>query len=339
MASKLSGRFCMMINIDLVIPWVDGSDPAWLEEKNKYLKHKSINSGFYQDHGTMRYWFRCVEKNMPWIRYVFFITWGHTPEWLVTDHPKLKIINHKDYLPNEFIPTFNPNPLNLNLHRIKELSEHFIYAEDDIFFLGKQCPEDFFSDEGLPKDYLWLRPITEQFDGDFAHIMLNNLMFINRHFSMKNILPGSEDLLFSSAYPEKVKEDNNKLRSFAKFPGFKESHLAYAFLKSSFEEVWKMYAMPLYISSMHKFRSISDLTNSVVRDYQLVKGKFVPFYPKGRYFRDTASADLADLILDPNTSMICINESAKEEGYPEQMRIIKSCLEQKLPIPSSFEKY
>mgnify|MGYP005817165505 CR=1 FL=1 len=27
--------------IDIVIPWVDGNDPEWLAEKNKYKKRKS----------------------------------------------------------------------------------------------------------------------------------------------------------------------------------------------------------------------------------------------------------------------------------------------------------
>lgn len=338
MAIKLSGRFCNMKDIDLVIPWVDGSDPAWQEQKNKYLKHKETNEAFYRDYGLMRYWFRCVEKNMPWIRYIFFITWGHTPKWLDTDHPKIRIVKHKDYMPPEFLPTFSINPISLNIHRIEGLSEQFIYAEDDIFFIGRQRPEDFFSEEGLPRDYLWLRPISEQFDGDYAHMMLNNLLFINRHVGMPGSVSDSNDLLFSSGYPEQVAYENKKFLSLKKFPGFKETHLAYAFLKSSFEELWKMDEMPLFMSSMHKFRSISDLTACLVRDYQLAKGRFDPFYPEHRYYRDTASSDLEELILDQDTSMICINESGKEDNYDERMEAISACFEKRFPEPSSFEK-
>ena len=43
--------------IDFVIAWVDGSDPEWLKEKNKYSKEKvdisnSINR--YRDMGILK---------------------------------------------------------------------------------------------------------------------------------------------------------------------------------------------------------------------------------------------------------------------------------------------
>lgn len=53
--------------IDFVIPWVDGSDPNWISEFNKYSP-ESKKSGSdsraerYQDYGLLRYWFRGVEK-------------------------------------------------------------------------------------------------------------------------------------------------------------------------------------------------------------------------------------------------------------------------------------
>ena len=326
-----------MNNIDLVIPWVDGSDPEWQAQKSKYLKRKSSNDGFYRDNGLLRYWFRSVEKNMPWIRNLFFVTYGHLPDWLNTAHPKLRIINHADYLLPEFLPTFSVIPINLNLHRIEGLSEHFIYAEDDIFFVGKQRPEDFFSDEGIPKDFLWLMPVTEQFSGDFIHIMLNNVMFLNKHFDMQSCMTGMETALFSDAYPGKVKEENKKYLSLTRFPGFKETHLAYPLLKSSFEELWKKDTMSFYTTSMHKFRSVADINIALIRDYQLVKGKFEPFYPQGRYFRDTASQDIIKLLLDENTSMICINES-NNAGYSEEKEAeICSCFEKRFPEASSFE--
>jgi len=61
--------------IDFVIAWVDGSDPAWLEEKNKYSPKKedvtnAINR--YRDMGVLRYWFRAVEKFAPWVNQIHF---------------------------------------------------------------------------------------------------------------------------------------------------------------------------------------------------------------------------------------------------------------------------
>ena len=89
--------------IDFVIMWVDGSDPAWLEEKNKYLEKKIDTSNAinrYRDMGLLKYWFRGVEKLTPWVNKVHFVTWGHIPSWLNTNNPKLNIVKHEDFIPN-----------------------------------------------------------------------------------------------------------------------------------------------------------------------------------------------------------------------------------------------
>ena len=87
----------MREKIDFVIMWVDGSDPKWLAEKNKYSEKKvSIDDGInrYRDMNLLKYWFRGVEKYTPWVNKIYFVTWGHLPEWLDTSNPKLVIVNH-----------------------------------------------------------------------------------------------------------------------------------------------------------------------------------------------------------------------------------------------------
>ena len=94
--------------IDIVIPWVDGSDPAWLKEKRIYLKDNktTVLEHNFRDWGLLKYWFRGVEKNLPWVRKIYFVTWGHLPTWLNTDNPKLVVVNHRDYIPVDYLPTF-----------------------------------------------------------------------------------------------------------------------------------------------------------------------------------------------------------------------------------------
>ena len=129
------------MDIDFVIIWVDGSDKKWLHEKNKYQKN-SINIDAeinrYRDWDNLKYWFRGVEKYAPWVNNIFFVTWGHIPSWLNTNNPKLKIIKHTDFIPKEYLPTFSANPIELNLHRIEELSENFVFFNDD-FFVSISC--------------------------------------------------------------------------------------------------------------------------------------------------------------------------------------------------------
>ena len=60
--------------IDLVLPWVDGSDPLWLAEKNKYDINHEVSKVRYESWDNLQYIFRGIEQYMPWIHKVFFVT-------------------------------------------------------------------------------------------------------------------------------------------------------------------------------------------------------------------------------------------------------------------------
>lgn len=89
------------MKIDFVIPWVDGTDLEWINEKNKYLpedqKKLSTSEERYRSWDNLQYWFRGVEKFAPWVNHIYFVTWGHIPKWLNVSHEKLVIVKHQDY--------------------------------------------------------------------------------------------------------------------------------------------------------------------------------------------------------------------------------------------------
>src|SRR5574344_1149949 len=134
--------------IDFVIPWVDGTDENWILEKNKFDNMNDINldngESRYRDWQLLKYWFRGVEKYAPWVHKIYFITWGHIPNWLNVNNEKIVIVNHKDYIPDKYLPTFNSHTIELNMHRIKNLSENFVYFNDDTFIINKVDQNDFF---------------------------------------------------------------------------------------------------------------------------------------------------------------------------------------------------
>ena len=113
-----------MEKIDFVISWVDGNDKEWQKEREKYIvENNNDNSDVrYRNWDNLKYWFRGVEKFAPFVNKIYFITYGHLPEWLNVNNPKLVIVNHKDYIPEKYLPTFNSHTIELNLHRIKGLS-------------------------------------------------------------------------------------------------------------------------------------------------------------------------------------------------------------------------
>lgn len=126
---------------DFVLLWVDGADPAWREEKRRALHRVGHAAAMqmddrearYREWGLLRYWFRGVERFAPWVRTIHFVTWGHLPPWLNTQHPKLHIVSHADYIPAAYLPTFNSNTIEWNFHRIPGLSERFVLFNDDFF--------------------------------------------------------------------------------------------------------------------------------------------------------------------------------------------------------------
>ena len=114
--------------IDIVVPWVDGSDPEFIREKQAVTGHfadlgeEIDGEQRYRDYGILNYWFRMIEKHAPWVNNVYLITNGQKPDWLNLDHPKLKLVTHKEFMPNEYLPTYNSAAIELNLHRIEGLS-------------------------------------------------------------------------------------------------------------------------------------------------------------------------------------------------------------------------
>lgn len=193
--------------IDFVITWVDGSDPAWQQEKRKTLEACGLKSAAddrkerYRDWDNLQYWFRGVEQFAPWVRKVHFVTWGHLPEWLNTSAPKLNIVNHEDFIPKEFRPTFNSHTIEWNLHRIQGLSERFVYFNDDMFLLDKVNPRDFFQGE-KPVDMLALQPDVANIDNAvMPYIYLNNAMVLAKYFKKYENVKKQPGAYFHIGYP------------------------------------------------------------------------------------------------------------------------------------------
>jgi hypothetical protein len=100
------------MDIDFVITWVDMDDPKWQAEFAKYSGKKEntkngVSEARFRDYGFLKYWFRGVEKFAPWVRKIHFVTSGQKPDWLDANNPKINLVNHKDYIPAQFLPTYN----------------------------------------------------------------------------------------------------------------------------------------------------------------------------------------------------------------------------------------
>ena len=337
--------------IDFVVTWVDNTDSAWLTEKKKYEQQLGVaacqeNNGEerYRDWDFFRYWFRAVEKYAPWVRNVYLVTYGHIPKWLNTSAPKLRVVNHEDFIPDKYLPVFSCNPIELNLYRIEGLSEHFVYFNDDMFLNKPVIPEDFFRG-GKPNYAALANPIRNDSNCGFDHMRFTTIGLVNREFTneISFIMKEHPERWFAKQYGVQI---IHNLRAFddGYLPGMAFSHLGVPFRKSMMSRAWEDIPSELDQTSRHRFRTDKDVIHQVFSLWEMLKGEFCPVALEhyGKLFSVSMGKknEIIDAIQNEKYRMICINdnESVSHEDYLMLKEEICKAFEQVLPQKSSFEK-
>ncbi len=327
-----------MQQIDFVLTWVDGSDEKWQASYKEYKGDREINFAHYRDWGTLKYWFRAVEKYAPWVNKIHFVTCGQTPYWLNTDHPKLNLVSHSDYMPEEYLPTFSANPIELNLHRIDGIADKFVYFNDDTFITAPVKDTDFFKN-GLPCDSVGFSSLVPSVKGEvITNIIFNDLLLINYSFSKKQSLKRNFGKYFSLKY---IKQSLRNLYylPIGKFTGFVNPHLPNSFLKSTFEEVWEREPDLLDEISKNKFRTKNDVNQYLMRYWQLVKGDFSPRNSSiGACL--SVSDDMQSILsclTKQKYKLLCINDDPNVSDMVAIMDAFISCMDMAFPDKCSFE--
>lgn len=326
--------------IDFVLTWVDGSDEEWLKQRRQYQPGKGADDTEcrYRDWENLQYWFRGVEKFAPWVNRIYFVTWGHLPKWLDTSHPKIRVVRHEEFLKQEYLPTFNINSIELNLHRIKGLSEQFVFFNDDMFLINKVEPEDFFKN-GLPRDCcIETALVQDNVDNPFANILMNDAALVNMHYNKRDVIRRNLKKWFHPAYGKMVLR-NVLMLPYQEFSSFKYTHMPSAFLKSTFEQVWSEEGDRLDELCHNRFRTVFDVNQYVMKYWQYMEGKFVPQSPGiGRFYTiGLHDEQIHSTIRGQQCKMICINDTADVGDFEEQKRRIIESFESILPEKSSFE--
>lgn len=341
----------MSNKIDFVVTWLDSSDPVWqkqyLEFKNNHSKSRTEQARF-RNMDIFRYWFRAVETYAPWVNKVYLVTNGVFPKWINKDNPKLVLVNHSDYIPKEFLPTFNSHTIELHMHKIKGLSEHFVYFNDDMFINAPIMPNYYFQD-GLPCDSnvesVNNVPSYNKEDKFGIHmIVLANIGVINSFFNRKDVVNHSKKKWYGFHLGKRGILTSMFLTYICKtkrFVGFKTYHLEQPYLKSSFVEGWN-HAEDLLNKSCTPFREEVQLSPYFFRYWQLASNRFYPTNLKrGKLF--SLQKDNIDIINEAlktqEYSSICLNDTANcsEEDFKYIKNKLHIFFEEKFPNISSFE--
>ena len=140
------------LKIDIVYLWVNDSDEAWRKKRDSFLpkadilESDSVSNYRYIDNDELKFSLRSVEKYAPWINHIYIVTDNQVPKWLDVNNPKITVVDHKEIFDNEDLPVFNSMAIEANLSKIPNLSEHFLFANDDMFFYRQVEKNLFYKD-------------------------------------------------------------------------------------------------------------------------------------------------------------------------------------------------
>lgn len=146
--------------IDVVYTWVDGADPAWQQRRDHALGEltgrsdasalhpSAADASRFEQAEELRGSLRSLHRYANWVRTIHIVTDGQVPCWLQRDHPRIRIVDHRELLGGS---RFNSHAIESALHRIPGLAEHYLYLNDDVFFGRIAHPGDFFAAEGVAR--------------------------------------------------------------------------------------------------------------------------------------------------------------------------------------------
>jgi hypothetical protein len=160
------------VSIDIVYLWVNGNDPAWRQKRQEsllLLNSKNLKSiakfgnveGRFRDNDELRYSLRALERYFPDCGHVYIVTDAQSPAWLRRSG-QITVIDHKELIPADKLPTFDSANIESYIHRIPDLSERYFYLNDDVFFGAPVDLTHWFSQEGIFVGWSDDLPITEQ---------------------------------------------------------------------------------------------------------------------------------------------------------------------------------
>lgn len=299
------------MNIDYIVTYVNGEDEQWrkLYEEQSILHGRKIstNSVRYRDFGTLKYLFRGIAENMPWIRNLYLIVQSESqiPDWVNRD--TVHVVFHDQIIDYRNLPTYNSNVIELYMHRIPGLSEYFLYGNDDMFTLNPTTPEDWFDGNGNPK------------------IKIKTWPFAMRHKMYRHMLKATENLCCDMCGKKHV--ENKVIHA---------DHNINPMRKSIWEQAWQMNEKRLF-ESCSTFREAKNITQELSNFYSYLSGKYTLHNRNNKYIEFRRSFDeIHKMITRSDYHCICINDSGCEDFKKAKTILLKS-FNQKYQNPSKYE--
>lgn len=309
------------MEIDLVYLWVNGNDPVWQAKRQSVvgdIGNTSVNcKGRYAESGELKYSLRSMERYAPWLHKIFIVTDNQVPEWLDTSNPKIQIVDHTEIMPKESLPCFNSTLIEHFLHRIPGLSEHFLFANDDMLFNRPVTPETFFAPDGFPiirMNYKRMRKLSVWFRKKILRKKFGNY---------NQIITNAADIVE---------------RKYGIYFGSRTHHNIDAYCRSDYERVYDVFKDDIKPTLINHIRNDNDIHRHIYSYVPLAeKRAHVQYVDKSTSFRlQIHEVDQYKKMEEYNPIFFCMNDSqfAQDEDRKRSMQYLKN----RFPEKSKFEK-
>ncbi len=234
-------------DIDIVISWVDGNDPIHKQKMNPYLNSSISKSDDiagptrYCSVGEIFYSVSSIFRFASFVRKIFIVTDGQNPNldaFININFPNKKIpieiIDHKVIFSGyeDYLPVFNSRAVETCIHRIPDLSENYVYLNDDFFLIRPLERTDWFLDDKIIAY------------GNWRSIVLDKLLWLIK--PMKN---GHKPVGFKDGMIKGAQKYGRKWRYFHL------DHMPHPIKKSVVADYFSKHPEHFISNISHKFRS------------------------------------------------------------------------------------
>lgn len=295
-------------SIDAVIPYVNCVDRTWINDFIKATGNYNPTGVRFRCWGTLKYLIRGIDKYMPFVKRIILILAkeSQVPIWL--DTSKVKIVYHKDFIPKQFLPTFNSCTIESFLWNISDLSDRFIYFNDDMFPLNQMGLSDFFT-------------------SDTPHILFHEHIHMNPQSMFEHQCRGALDTMCDALHSDK----------YISGELVRPEHSAIPMLKSTLLQVHKLCGDSL-IKSVSRLRRKENINQYIYSYYQYYTGSYIPRMHRFLYvdIKDNLSY-IKPAILNSELQIICLNDSDKIKDYKKSRQELIDIFEEKFPNKCKYE--
>lgn len=295
-------------DIDVVITYVNNSDTAWVRDYIRATHTHAPTSVRFRSWGTLRYLFRGIDRYMPFVRNVVLIVsrQSQVPIWV--NKKNVRVVYHEDFIPKQYLPTFNSCTIESFFWNIPDLADRIIYLNDDMFINSDMSVEDFFTDSVPHIQFLFYKKITMTLFRQQCRAgmdMITDALGVDRYLDGELVCPEH------TAMPM-VRDNMVKVGELC---------------KDRIEKV------------ASKLRTKSNVNQYIYPYYQYFTNDYVQGDVKFKYYNmcDDNIKEIMQQLSSDNYQIMCLNDSDKIKNFVKTRNLLSMCFEKKFPKKCKFE--